>query len=221
MFQLVVRQRGLPETDARWYFQQLIIAIDYCHRMVSHGHSWGAQAQHYHVSENAKTYHECCHPLHCSHYNDDNAACCVPSTTPVSTHCISEFRLSKETLLIFTQHMQILNGAHNNVQGVANRDIKLENTLLDSTTRPLIKICDFGYSKVETYLRSSVPSTSAVMHTLTYSCSFDTWAASTSWTSMQPAHRLSWGCDSVCCLDLGSAEEILPVQLPDALPTQT
>ncbi len=34
MFQLVVRQRGLPESDARWYFQQLIIAIDYCHRMV-------------------------------------------------------------------------------------------------------------------------------------------------------------------------------------------
>ena len=34
------------------------------------------------------------------------------------------------------------------VQGVANRDIKLENTLLDGTTRPLIKICDFGYSKV-------------------------------------------------------------------------
>ena len=37
---------------------------------------------------------------------------------------------------------------HSNLQGVANRDIKLENTLLDSTTRPLIKICDFGYSKV-------------------------------------------------------------------------
>ena len=36
MFQLVVRQRGLPESDARWYFQQLIIAIDYCHRMVRH-----------------------------------------------------------------------------------------------------------------------------------------------------------------------------------------
>ena len=34
------------------------------------------------------------------------------------------------------------------VQGVANRDIKLENTLLDGTARPLIKICDFGYSKV-------------------------------------------------------------------------
>ncbi len=33
-------------------------------------------------------------------------------------------------------------------QGVANRDIKLENTLLDGSPRPLLKICDFGYSKV-------------------------------------------------------------------------
>jgi serine/threonine protein kinase len=34
------------------------------------------------------------------------------------------------------------------VQGVANRDIKLENALLDDNPRPLLKICDFGYSKV-------------------------------------------------------------------------
>ena len=34
MFQLVVRQRGLLEGDARWHFQQLIVAVDYCHRMV-------------------------------------------------------------------------------------------------------------------------------------------------------------------------------------------
>ncbi len=39
MFQLVVQQRGLSESDARWYFQQLIIAIDYCHRMVSGAHA--------------------------------------------------------------------------------------------------------------------------------------------------------------------------------------
>ncbi len=34
MFQLVARRRGLLEKDARWYFQQLIIAVDYCHKMV-------------------------------------------------------------------------------------------------------------------------------------------------------------------------------------------
>lgn len=34
------------------------------------------------------------------------------------------------------------------LQGVANRDVKLENTLLVSSARPLIKLCDFGYSKV-------------------------------------------------------------------------
>ncbi len=33
-------------------------------------------------------------------------------------------------------------------QGVVNRDIKLENTLLDNSPRPLVKVCDFGYSKV-------------------------------------------------------------------------
>ena len=31
--------------------------------------------------------------------------------------------------------------------GVVSRDIKLENTLLDGSRRPLLKICDFGYSK--------------------------------------------------------------------------
>ena len=38
------------------------------------------------------------------------------------------------------------------MQGIANRDLKLENLLLDRDghdgTRPLLKICDFGYSKV-------------------------------------------------------------------------
>lgn len=37
------------------------------------------------------------------------------------------------------------------LQGVANRDLKLENLLLtfkEGWARPLLKICDFGYSKV-------------------------------------------------------------------------
>eukprot|EP00208_Stichococcus_sp_RCC1054_P006645 CAMPEP_0206137726 /NCGR_PEP_ID=MMETSP1473-20131121/2795_1 /ASSEMBLY_ACC=CAM_ASM_001109 /TAXON_ID=1461547 /ORGANISM="Stichococcus sp, Strain RCC1054" /LENGTH=349 /DNA_ID=CAMNT_0053530941 /DNA_START=308 /DNA_END=1357 /DNA_ORIENTATION=- len=58
---------GVPETDARWFFQQFIIAVDYCHRL-----------------------------------------------------------------------------------GIANRDIKLDNVLLDgSQPLPIIKMCDFGYSKDE------------------------------------------------------------------------
>ena len=31
--------------------------------------------------------------------------------------------------------------------GVVNRDIKLENTLLDGSPKPLVKITDFGYCK--------------------------------------------------------------------------
>jgi serine/threonine protein kinase len=37
-------------------------------------------------------------------------------------------------------------------RGVANRDIKLENCLLqneDGLPHPLLKICDFGYSKAD------------------------------------------------------------------------
>ena len=54
----------MQEEDARWFFQQLIVGLDYCHRM-----------------------------------------------------------------------------------GVVNRDIKLENTLLDASPKPLVKITDFGYCK--------------------------------------------------------------------------
>ncbi|CAL8468575.1 g8115 [Coccomyxa elongata] len=64
MFQYVKARKGLQEVEARWFFQQLMIALDYLHRV-----------------------------------------------------------------------------------GVVSRDIKLENTLLDGNRRPLVKICDFGYSK--------------------------------------------------------------------------
>lgn len=33
------------------------------------------------------------------------------------------------------------------LQGVCHRDLKLENTLLDGSPAPRVKICDFGYSK--------------------------------------------------------------------------
>lgn len=68
MFQYVVSRRGLPEAEARWFFQQLVLGMDYCHR-----------------------------------------------------------------------------------KGVMSRDIKLENTLLvlQPDKKPLLKLCDFGYSKHE------------------------------------------------------------------------
>ncbi len=34
MFEYVVRKGGLKESEARWFFQQLIIGVDYLHRMV-------------------------------------------------------------------------------------------------------------------------------------------------------------------------------------------
>eukprot|EP00890_Picochlorum_soloecismus_P002510 jgi/Picsp_1/325/NSC_00324-R1_snf1-like protein kinase len=68
LFSLVQTQKGLSEDDARWFFQQIVIAIDYCHKL-----------------------------------------------------------------------------------GVCSRDIKLENTLLDCSPRPLVKLCDFGFSKDSNY----------------------------------------------------------------------
>lgn len=35
MFEYVVRKGGLKESEARWFFQQLIIGVDYLHRMVN------------------------------------------------------------------------------------------------------------------------------------------------------------------------------------------
>lgn len=34
MFEHVVRKGGLKESEARWFFQQLIVGVDYVHRMV-------------------------------------------------------------------------------------------------------------------------------------------------------------------------------------------
>ncbi len=34
MFDYVVKKNGLKEDEARWFFQQLIVGLDYCHRSV-------------------------------------------------------------------------------------------------------------------------------------------------------------------------------------------
>lgn len=89
LFDLVRTQKRLKETQARWFFQQLILALDYCHR-----------------------------------------------------------------------------------RGVANRDIKLENCLLqneEGLPHPLLKICDFGYSKAD--FRSAAKSQVGLVYCLKLECS--------------------------------------------------
>lgn len=61
----------------------------------------------------------------------------------------AERRLSEgEARWFFQQIVVGLDYCHS--RGVANRDLKLENLLLDSldSPQPVLKMCDFGYSKV-------------------------------------------------------------------------
>lgn len=50
-----------------------------------------------------------------------------------------------EARYFFQQLIAGVQYCHEN--GVAHRDLKLENTLLDDSPAPLLKIADFGYSK--------------------------------------------------------------------------
>ena len=118
MFEYVVRKGGLKESEARWFFQQLIIGVDYLHRMVQ---CW-------------------------------QSTCCTirdPCEEPrkvllgrTGMYCITVCQAVQHLSEVVTSEQTIC------MQGVASRDIKLENTLLDGSPRPLLKICDFGYSKV-------------------------------------------------------------------------
>jgi len=40
MFEHVVRKGGLKESEARWFFQQLIVGVDYVHKMVREAATW-------------------------------------------------------------------------------------------------------------------------------------------------------------------------------------
>jgi serine/threonine-protein kinase SRK2 len=114
MFEYVVRKNGLKEDEARWFFQQLIVGLDYCHKMVRRRapRPGGARAA---VAGAAP-----CDRVPAGRGQPPRPR--APEPPP--------------------------NLCPPNPQGVVNRDIKLENTLLDSSPRPLVKICDFGYSKV-------------------------------------------------------------------------
>ncbi|XP_073127968.1 serine/threonine-protein kinase SRK2A isoform X1 [Henckelia pumila] len=52
-----------------------------------------------------------------------------------------------EARYFFQQLISGVNYCHSMVKQICHRDLKLENTLLDGSPAPRLKICDFGYSK--------------------------------------------------------------------------
>ena len=62
-----------------------------------------------------------------------------------------------EARFFFQQLISGLEYCH--AHGVAHRDLKLENTLIDGSATPRLKICDFGYSKHFRFIDSEPKST--------------------------------------------------------------
>ena len=143
MFEHVVRKGGLKESEARWFFQQLLVGVDYVHRMVSFRSSskqWlltcgESQGQHQQLVLPGLMLTPQSHKLLLEVVSVELAAIMVSASGMTSVRYLVHI-LAKPIIY------------HTPLQGVANRDIKLENTLLDGSPRPLLKICDFGYSKV-------------------------------------------------------------------------
>ena len=107
---------GLKEDHARFFFQQIIVAIDYCHKMK--------------VSNR------------CAFLSQALAVDVKPS---VNRRLMRALILRGYALSPQAKQGLITEGAPPNLC----RDIKLENTLFDSSQKgrnPLIKLCDFGYS---------------------------------------------------------------------------
>ena len=103
MFQHVTSKRGLSEDEARWFFQQLVLGLDYCHKMGI-------------VNRDIKLE--------------------VSLTLPD----YAQWGIGAEVL-----HSMLPEGSAK----PDTRTVIPQNTLLDGSRRPLLKICDFGYSKHE------------------------------------------------------------------------
>lgn len=114
----VAAKQGLTEGEARWFFQQLIVALDYCHRMVGAGGSLLLAAP--------WLLHGCACPngdRSCRHRAQAGMAVAAGrARVAVARPCAS-----------ITADCPCL-------QGVSSRDIKLQNILLDGSPQPLIKV---------------------------------------------------------------------------------
>ncbi|XP_039003625.1 serine/threonine-protein kinase SAPK10-like isoform X1 [Hibiscus syriacus] len=98
LFKRICAASRFNEDEARFFFQQLISGVSYCHEMVGIIYPFFRNMLNYMVS----------------------------SLIDYFAHRFGLFYLMKH---------------------VCHRDLKLENTLLDGSPAPRLKICDFGYSK--------------------------------------------------------------------------
>uniref|UniRef100_A0A7N0RG13 non-specific serine/threonine protein kinase n=1 Tax=Kalanchoe fedtschenkoi TaxID=63787 RepID=A0A7N0RG13_KALFE len=92
LFERICNAGRFSEDEARYFFQQLISGVNYCHSMVNNSF----------ISDLSK----------------------------------DDFYMRLLIILPSTP-----------LQQICHRDLKLENTLLDGSPAPRLKICDFGYSK--------------------------------------------------------------------------
>jgi serine/threonine-protein kinase SRK2 len=121
LFHYVQRHGRLKEPVARWFFQQLVLGVDYCHKKVRRLRG---------VDDGLGD------PSLPGCRAGDLARRSAPCRAAGSRQATAPTARAPRTP----------------PQGVANRDIKLENTLLQEVSTlplPLVKICDFGYSKAD------------------------------------------------------------------------
>jgi serine/threonine-protein kinase SRK2 len=109
LFQRITKLGRFREDVARYFFQQLVCGVAWCHRQVRL-----------------------------------TAHCGVPLSVWGE---LSMMDPSVSVLHVTRPASRAAMGAAA-AQGVCHRDLKLENTLLDGSRAPRLKICDFGYSKV-------------------------------------------------------------------------
>ncbi|XP_021300989.1 serine/threonine-protein kinase SRK2A-like isoform X1 [Herrania umbratica] len=95
LFERICSAGRFSEDEARYFFQQLISGVNYCHSMVINT-------------------------------QNHNVSLCMPDARTKCTFVLCFYSC---------------------LQQICHRDLKLENTLLDGSPAPRLKICDFGYSK--------------------------------------------------------------------------
>ena len=124
----------LPEEEARRFFQQLVIGLEYCHKM-------GVVNRYAPTAADLGT--GCLETGRVGWWRGSPPQCSARVAAPQAsvTVCDSLACHTSVTLLVALEGLQ-------HTLPVLHRDIKLENALLDGDAR-LLKLTDFGYAKTE------------------------------------------------------------------------